>query len=507
MFCKNCGTELNEDALFCPSCGTKVEFTASSDPEPTVELSESSDQQASQNSNQDFSQSSSQQASQNSDQDFSQSSSQQASQNSGQTFFNQQNPGGTGGAPYGNYQQSSYTVSYQSIARYVSAGFAVVFAWFFIKNIIGGLTGLFGSFINIFRALDFGFTYPVNGLFHNIFTFVLGACFAALALLMFESYRSFDREHAKNITLSVTATGILTVVIALIRMLFTTYTIFGIFYISYLPFVWTLITVGGAIACLFIFAHLEGGIQLSGAPLFDEIKTATNIEINDLRNFFNSLSTKPGMSSGTNGYNMNNNNNNNNFNNFNNNNANNYGAPNGANPNGFNNYGAPNGANPNGFNNYGAPNGANPNGFNNYGAPSMPPQRLRTDYSLVAYILLGFITCGIYPLYMIHCFSRDMNITGNGDGQNTPGLLTLILLSIITCGIYSWIYWYKLGNRQNYTAPRYGMNFQENGTTILLWMVLGSLVFGIGTFIAMYIIIKNTNALNAAYNQRYGFYN
>lgn len=51
-------------------------------------------------------------------------------------------------------------------------------------------------------------------------------------------------------------------------------------------------------------------------------------------------------------------------------------------------------------------------------------------------------------------------------------------------------------------APRYGLQFQENGTTILLWMIFGALLCGIGPFVAMHILIKNANALAAAYNAR-----
>lgn len=136
----------------------------------------------------------------------------------------------------------------------------------------------------------------------------------------------------------------------------------------------------------------------------------------------------------------------------------------------------------------------------------MPPAqfRLKTDRSLLMYILLTFVTCGIYSWYFIYALARDVNAACAGDGRNTAGLIKLILLSLITCGIYSWIWYYGLGNRLAYNAPRYGMNFQENGTTVLLWMILGSFLCGIGPFIALHIIIKNTNMLCGAYNHAHG---
>ncbi|MGN0967817.1 MAG: hypothetical protein ACI4O3_00990, partial [Oscillospiraceae bacterium] len=55
-------------------------------------------------------------------------------------------------------------------------------------------------------------------------------------------------------------------------------------------------------------------------------------------------------------------------------------------------------------------------------------------------------------------------------------------------------------------APRYGLNFQENGTTVLLWYLVGALLCGIGPYVAMHFLIRNTNSICAAYNQANGLY-
>lgn len=130
--------------------------------------------------------------------------------------------------------------------------------------------------------------------------------------------------------------------------------------------------------------------------------------------------------------------------------------------------------------------------------------RIPTNRSLIAYILLSIITCGIYSYYFIYSIARDVNTMCREDGEKTGGLLAFILLSFVTCGFYG-LYWeYKLGNRLAANAPRYGLTFQENGTSVLLWYLVGSLLCGIGPWVAMHILIKNTNALAAAYNARNG---
>lgn len=119
--------------------------------------------------------------------------------------------------------------------------------------------------------------------------------------------------------------------------------------------------------------------------------------------------------------------------------------------------------------------------------------------SLPKYILLTLVTCGIYSWIFLYRLIKDINIICDGDGNETPNLPKLILLSIVTCGIYTWIFYYKLGNRIYENAGRYGLSFSENGTTILMWQLFGMLLCGIGPFIAMNIIIKNTNSLATAY--------
>lgn len=139
----------------------------------------------------------------------------------------------------------------------------------------------------------------------------------------------------------------------------------------------------------------------------------------------------------------------------------------------------------------------------NNGAP-YAGEKLKDDRGLFSYIVLSLITCGIYSYYFIYKMAHDVNIACEGDGENTAGLVKFIILSIITCGIYAIVWYYKLGNRLAENAPRYGMSFQENGTTVLLWYIFGILICGIGPFIAMNILIKNSNKICHAYNETHG---
>ena len=139
-----------------------------------------------------------------------------------------------------------------------------------------------------------------------------------------------------------------------------------------------------------------------------------------------------------------------------------------------------------------------------YGAGAAWKRPVTENRDFVLYVILTIITCGISGLVFLYSMIQDVNTVCDGDGEHTRGLMGLILLSLVTCGIYSFYWYYCLGNRLANNAPRYGMSFQENGTTVLLWMVIGSLLCGLGTWVATYIIIKNCNQLCAAYNRAHG---
>ena len=122
-------------------------------------------------------------------------------------------------------------------------------------------------------------------------------------------------------------------------------------------------------------------------------------------------------------------------------------------------------------------------------------------HGLAGLIILSIITFGIYGLYWIHKIAKDVNAICEGDGKKTSGLLKYFLLSLITFGIYSLVWVYMLGERLQDNAQKYNLTIKESGGTILLWLILGSFVI-VGPFIALHIIIKNTNALADEYNKK-----
>lgn len=139
-----------------------------------------------------------------------------------------------------------------------------------------------------------------------------------------------------------------------------------------------------------------------------------------------------------------------------------------------------------------------------YSGPYKPIMPLRTDRSILIFVLLSIVTCGIYGLIFLYLLIQDVNTACEGDGEETPGFLLYLLLSVCTCGIYQFIWFYKLGNRLSNNCRRYGFSVSEDGTTVLLWMIFGYFLCGIGPFIAMNIVINQTNNVCMGYNRANG---
>lgn len=126
--------------------------------------------------------------------------------------------------------------------------------------------------------------------------------------------------------------------------------------------------------------------------------------------------------------------------------------------------------------------------------------RVKSDRSFVLYIILCVVTLGIYGLIFWHNYVKDVNIVCAGDGRHTNGLLVAILLSIITLGIYYWIWIYGMQTRLQDTAYTYRIGGVSSGGSVLLWYIVGVLLFCIGPFIALYKQIDSMNRVADAYN-------
>ena len=134
--------------------------------------------------------------------------------------------------------------------------------------------------------------------------------------------------------------------------------------------------------------------------------------------------------------------------------------------------------------------------------------RLNDQRRMWKFLLFGILTLGIYQLVFLYKMNNDINTACNPvqdeDEFTSPNYIIVILLSIITLGIYTFFWYYKQGNRIKHVGEKYGLQIDEKGSTYLLWILVGVLLFGIGPYVALYLLISNTNRICKAYNNSAG---
>lgn len=132
-----------------------------------------------------------------------------------------------------------------------------------------------------------------------------------------------------------------------------------------------------------------------------------------------------------------------------------------------------------------------------------PRPHLECNRSLVKYILLTIVTCGIYGIITYYKITEDLNtICTPYDNKKTMNyLVATLLLGPVTCGIYPIIWLHKMCNRVGDNLKHRGIAYDFSASTYWLWGVLGSFIF-VGPFIFLHKFLEATNKLAADYNAR-----
>ncbi len=132
---------------------------------------------------------------------------------------------------------------------------------------------------------------------------------------------------------------------------------------------------------------------------------------------------------------------------------------------------------------------------------ALPVGQLKTNRSLLKYILLGFITFGIYTLVVMSGISSDINvIAGRYDGKKTMHycLLTFIVAPI-TFGIAVFVWFHNISKRMGGELQRRGIPYKFGASDFWLWCMLGSLIV-VGPLVYFHKLLTASNKLAENYN-------
>ncbi len=115
--------------------------------------------------------------------------------------------------------------------------------------------------------------------------------------------------------------------------------------------------------------------------------------------------------------------------------------------------------------------------YMNYGRPASAPEAPQSynnaprtalyvqDHSVILYILLCILTCGIWQLVWMYMLARDINTLASRQNRPTgPDPILSVILTFLTCGIYQIYFFWK---EENVLAQVSARNYQVQNQSVL----------------------------------------
>ena len=132
---------------------------------------------------------------------------------------------------------------------------------------------------------------------------------------------------------------------------------------------------------------------------------------------------------------------------------------------------------------------------------AIPAAQLKTNRSLLKFILLSVLTLGIYGIVVMSAVSTDINtIASRYDGKKTMHYcLVYFVFSWLTLGIVPLVWSHKISNRIGAELTRRGVSYSFSAGSFWGWGVLGSFIL-VGPFIYIHKMLKSMNLLSEHYN-------
>lgn len=132
---------------------------------------------------------------------------------------------------------------------------------------------------------------------------------------------------------------------------------------------------------------------------------------------------------------------------------------------------------------------------------SAPVGQLKTNRSLVKFILLSLITLGIYGIVVMSTVSTDINlIASRYDNKKTMHYcLVFFAFSVLTLGIVPLVWNHRISNRIGNELARRKISYNFNASTFWLWGILGCLIL-VGPLVYLHKLLSAMNLLAENYN-------
>ena len=115
-------------------------------------------------------------------------------------------------------------------------------------------------------------------------------------------------------------------------------------------------------------------------------------------------------------------------------------------------------------------------------------------------ILLGLVTCGIYPMVIWSRISGEINMVASRyDGKRTIHFMWVPYLAVLTLFVYPFVWIHGLCNRIGDELIRRGIRYKFSAATFWLWNLLYPLIGAVITAVLVVLLPKVGLDLTLAY--------
>lgn len=115
--------------------------------------------------------------------------------------------------------------------------------------------------------------------------------------------------------------------------------------------------------------------------------------------------------------------------------------------------------------------------------------------NVALYLILNFLTFGIYGLFFWYRWTENVNAICDGDEKDSANYLLVYILDWFSCGIYALVWNYQQAERLYQAGDKYGIQIKKGGLFILMFRIFFPPV-------ANAFKIINANKLIDAYNSK-----
>ena len=113
-----------------------------------------------------------------------------------------------------------------------------------------------------------------------------------------------------------------------------------------------------------------------------------------------------------------------------------------------------------------------------------------------ALIIAPIVFSIVYNFYFYYQLSLDVDAVCEGDGYQSKSYLYVLALNSITFGIYKRYWIYRMAQRLQANAPRYGFKMMVGGREMVVLDILST------GWISAWEFVRNMNKIAKVYNQQ-----